>query len=99
MLSQPRSQSLLVSETRHLETARMKGIDSLITLQKAVADTEERLGIVRRWTPDSPEWINASKAAALKDFQRACDRLEGLVVARCFEMTKMHQSEQGKVYA
>jgi hypothetical protein len=47
--------------------------------------------------PEDKEWIETSRKVQLRDFQQACDKLEGLVVARCFELTKMHQSELGNI--
>jgi hypothetical protein len=78
------------------ETERLRGLDSLLTLQKAVEDLELKSDINKRWTPSDLEWSAAIKKLHLRDFQKACDKLEGLVVSRCMEFTKMHQSEIGK---
>ncbi|HEV7736256.1 MAG TPA: hypothetical protein VGO47_02645 [Chlamydiales bacterium] len=82
--------------TRDLERAHAKGLDSLLTMQKAVEDLETKLEITRRWTADSEEWQSTSKKLTLREYQLAIDKLEGLVVSRLFEMTKLNQSGLGK---
>lgn len=85
----------LASETAQLETARTKGLASLLTLQKAVEDMETKLGVVHRWQPGDAEWEQTSCALGLRKYQKACDKLEGLLVSRCFELTKLNQSGLG----
>ncbi|KAJ7855627.1 hypothetical protein B0H14DRAFT_3085411 [Mycena olivaceomarginata] len=54
----------------------------------AVQDLELRMDLRNRWTPGCAEW---SEAAVL----RALDKLQGLVIARLFELTKCHMSGTG----
>ncbi|KAH9972566.1 hypothetical protein BGW80DRAFT_1119934, partial [Lactifluus volemus] len=56
---------------------------------------ENTYSITKRWTPDMPEWQMASKYFATRDYQKALTRLEGLVVARLFELHKMGLSGTG----
>ncbi|HEV7736206.1 MAG TPA: hypothetical protein VGO47_02390 [Chlamydiales bacterium] len=65
-------------------------------MQKAVEDLETKLEIECRWTPPSEEWKSTSKKLAMRNYQLAVDKLEGLVVSRLFEMTKLNQSGLGK---
>lgn len=58
---------------------------------------ENSHGITTRWTPDMPEWQTASRYLATRDYQKALTRLEGLVVARLFELHKMGLSGTGAV--
>jgi len=97
-LSQPRSYQQLASETLQREGARMKALDSLLTLQQAVGDLEVKLEIDKRWEPEDREWIETARKIRLRDFQQACNKLEGLVVSRCMEFTKIHQSQLGKYF-
>lgn len=55
-----------------------------------------KLGVTRRWTPDDIEWKDAGRLVANRKFQRALDSLEGLVVARIFELSKMNRAGTGK---
>lgn len=44
-----------------------------------------------------PEWQTASRYFATRDYQKALTRLEGLVVARLFELHKMGLSGTGAI--
>ena len=72
------------------------GLDSLLVLQDAVRTMETKLGIKARWTPASPEWKEVDISVAERDYQRAIDRLEGVAVARLFELEKANQASTGK---
>lgn len=57
----------------------------------------ERLhGVTERWLPSTPEWKEAEAYMEVRDYQRALDKLEGLVVQRLFELTKMGLAGTGK---
>ncbi|KAJ7015805.1 hypothetical protein C8F04DRAFT_905260, partial [Mycena alexandri] len=60
---------------------------------EVVKDLEIRLGVVRRWEPDGDDWIRVAKMAKNRRYQRAIDALEGLVVARMFELSKVNMSD------
>ncbi|KAJ3558766.1 hypothetical protein NP233_g11436 [Leucocoprinus birnbaumii] len=65
---------------------------------KCLADVQEdelRLGVEERWTKDSEEWKRAKKMVAKREYQRCLDKLEGLVVSRVFELSKMNMSQSG----
>ena len=53
------------------------------------------MGIVERWMPDSPECHEAAKLLHMHKYQRALDVLEGLVVARVFELGRINRSQTG----
>ena len=86
------------AKTSALENTRMKGLSTLVTLQRAVEDMETKLNIDVRWQPDDAKWIATTQATSLRDFQRVCDKLEGLMVSRLFEFTKLNQSGTGLVF-
>ena len=60
---------------------------------------EERLNLRRdqRWKPDSEEWKAAKEMVDTEKYRKAVDRLEGLIVARIFELSKMNVSGTGKL--
>ncbi len=60
-----------------------------------VQQLEIKLDIRHRWTSDFPEWDHAKQMVEKREYQRCLDKLEGLVVQRIFEMTKMNMSQQG----
>ncbi|KAJ3784218.1 hypothetical protein GGU10DRAFT_271867 [Lentinula aff. detonsa] len=62
-----------------------------------VQSLEERLNLrrVQRWTQDSEEWRKAKEMVDTAQYRRALDRLEGLIVARIFELSKMNVAGTG----
>lgn len=59
-------------------------------------ETEVRMGITRRWEPTDPHYIEALKYSRTRDYQRALDHLQKLVVQRLFELQKMNLSGTGE---
>ncbi|KAF7967191.1 hypothetical protein HWV62_35590 [Athelia sp. TMB] len=50
---------------------------------------ELKLNISKHWTPNDNEWQQTGKMVAMRTYQRSLDVLEGLIVARMFELSKM----------
>ena len=65
---------------------------------EAVQYLEVRLDIQVRWTKNSEEWKAAAVLVAKRRYQRCLDALEGLIVSRMFELTKMNMSQTGMFY-
>ncbi|KAG2135775.1 hypothetical protein DEU56DRAFT_737641 [Suillus clintonianus] len=84
-----------IATTIRNKTARCHAIENYDKDLKVVQELEVKLGVVRRWTPDDPEWMDAGRLVANRKFQRALDALEGLVVARIFELSKMNRAGTG----
>jgi Kyakuja-Dileera-Zisupton transposase len=83
--------------TRKIETARRHALENHEKALQAVHALELKLKITERWQPESAEWQNAGKLVAMRKYQQALDVLEGLIVARMFELTKMNRSQMGKL--
>jgi hypothetical protein len=49
-----------------------------------------------RWTHTTQEWQRAALLVSRCRYQRCLDELEGLVVSRMFELTKMNMSQTGQ---
>ena len=77
---------------RRMESAKVQGLDSVLTLQSVARMLEQKLGIQARWTPNNDEWKRVDKSWAEREFDKAVDRLEGLVISRIFELEKMNQA-------
>ncbi|KAJ3992007.1 hypothetical protein F5050DRAFT_1715629 [Lentinula boryana] len=62
-----------------------------------VQSLEERLGLRRdqRWVKGSKDWKNAETLVYMSKYQKALDRLEGLIIARIFELSRMNVSGTG----
>ncbi|KAH7914663.1 hypothetical protein BJ138DRAFT_999608 [Hygrophoropsis aurantiaca] len=84
-----------ISRTRKNETARRHAQEIYDNDLKVVQLLEARLELTRRWVPGDAEWEHAATLVANRKYQRALDTLEGLVVARIFELTKMNRSGTG----
>jgi hypothetical protein len=83
-------------QSRGVETARRhareKHEKDLLTVQQM----ELKMGIATRWVPDSLEWKAAAEKVSKRQYQRCLDSLEGLIVARMFELTKVNMSQTGE---
>jgi hypothetical protein len=84
--------------TRKIETARRHALENHEKDLKAVQALKLKLGVEQRWQPQSTEWQSAGKLVAMRKYQRALDVLEGLIVSRMFELTKMNRSQTGKSF-
>ncbi|KAJ7067709.1 hypothetical protein B0H15DRAFT_794140 [Mycena belliarum] len=82
-------------ETRRIEAQRRHAIELHQHILLAVQDLEVRMGLAHRWVPDSEEWREAAIMVQRRRYQRALDELQGLIVARLFELTKMNMSGTG----
>ncbi|KIY52351.1 hypothetical protein FISHEDRAFT_35449 [Fistulina hepatica ATCC 64428] len=60
-----------------------------------VARIEDVMGITERWRPDSPEYLACRKELTERQYRRALDELERLVVQRLMELTKLNMSGVG----
>ena len=80
-----------MTATNDLEQTRWKGLETIAATERVVSTLEAKLGISRRWTMYDEEWIAADKPIAEQDYQPALDSLEGLVVSRLFELSKMNK--------
>lgn len=80
---------LIETEQRHALEVERKDL-------LAVHDLESKLALSQRWTPDDPQWKEAEIMAGKRTYQRCLDTLEGLVISRMFELTKMNMSQTGR---
>ncbi|KAF8169293.1 hypothetical protein K438DRAFT_1909518 [Mycena galopus ATCC 62051] len=73
-------------------TVRRHARENLDRAVETVQATERRLSIEVRCTTEDPEWIQAAELVVKRRYRRAIDTLEGLVVKRILELTKVNQS-------
>ena len=66
---------------------------------KTVEDLEDQLGIepMDRWTMDRCEYVQMLEYSQQRQFIRAVEELENLVVQRLFELSKANLASTGKV--
>ncbi|KAG1720454.1 uncharacterized protein EDB91DRAFT_1240413 [Suillus paluster] len=88
----------LNEELKH-ETLQMEYWQKLVNLAASkpqnCAGGEVKLGVSCQWTLEDTEWKDAGHLVANQKFQRALDSLEGLVVARIFELSNMNRAGTG----
>lgn len=72
-----------------LHKVKLNAFEQLEQLRELVVALEKLHDIHVRWTPSSEEWKSAVAYMEVRDYQKALDKLEGLVVQRLFELTKM----------
>ena len=85
-------------KTQSIKTARRHALELRDKNLQAVHLLENTLNIALQWEPGSPDWQRASKLVAERKYRKSLDALEGLVVARMFELTKMNMSQTGKSF-
>jgi hypothetical protein len=82
--------------TQVRETERQHALEERDKILVTVQDLEKKMGILEQWKPRSVKWMMAADLVSKRTYQRCLDNLEGLIVARMFELTKMNQSQTGK---
>jgi hypothetical protein len=78
-----------------LETKRRHAIENRDKDLLVVQELEVKLDVVVRWLPAHAEWKKAAILVGKRRYQRCLDDLEGLIVSRMFELTKMNMSQTG----
>lgn len=83
------------SQTRRLETQRRHALERYSSTLDAVQDLERRLDVTERWEAGTEMWEAAAIMVGKRRYQRVLDQLQGLVISRMFELTKMNMSGTG----
>ncbi|KAJ7280620.1 hypothetical protein C8J57DRAFT_1500837 [Mycena rebaudengoi] len=85
----------LTKATRRLETQRRHALELREKAMMAVQVLEVRLDIVTQWVAGGAEWEAAAVLVSRRRYQRALDKLEGLIISWMFELTKVNMSGTG----
>lgn len=80
------------------ESARRKALEKKQGLEEIVEGLERKLGVEDRWSEGSKEWGIVTQYVATRAYHKALSSLEGLVVFRLFELTKLNMSGLGVDY-
>ncbi|KAA1475563.1 hypothetical protein DENSPDRAFT_860864 [Dentipellis sp. KUC8613] len=80
---------------RRLEKAKKDAFENLDMIRTMLVNFELTNSIDTRWTPQCAKWKEIQSIVDIYDYQKALDKLEGLVVQRLFELTKMGLSGTG----
>ncbi|KAJ8092602.1 hypothetical protein PM082_006927 [Marasmius tenuissimus] len=82
-------------ETSRLERNMRQESELETKLMAEVHVLEHKLKVKDRWTEGSEAWRKAAEMSKNQEYQKAIDKLEALVVARIFELSKMHLASTG----
>jgi collagenase-like PrtC family protease len=80
------------------ETRRRHALENRDKNLRVVQELEGKMGIVHRWKIGGSDWQAAAKLVVMRQYRRALDNLESLVVARIFELSKMNMSGTGELF-
>ncbi|KAF9232688.1 hypothetical protein BU15DRAFT_90591 [Melanogaster broomeanus] len=83
------------SNTRRTEMAFRHVQEAYEEDLRSVQALEIKLDIPQRWEPEDDAWQNAGHLVANREYRRALDHLESLVVARIFELSKINRAGTG----
>ena len=60
-----------------------------------IQSLEVKMGILQCWGPNDAEWKKAVVMVGRQRYQKCLNALEGLIVVRMLELTKMNMSQTG----
>ncbi|KAJ7066287.1 hypothetical protein C8F01DRAFT_1208564 [Mycena amicta] len=81
--------------TRRVEAQRRHACEIQERAAVVVRDLEVRLAIATRWEEGDEKWEAVAKKLSRRHYQRALDKLQGLIIARMFELAKCNMSGTG----
>ncbi|THU78591.1 hypothetical protein K435DRAFT_824088 [Dendrothele bispora CBS 962.96] len=84
-----------VDHTLELEAHRRHTTETRQDLKSRCQLLERKLGISVRWKPGSDEWDKTKLMVQRQCYRKCVDRLESLVVAHLFELSRMHRAHTG----
>ncbi|KAJ6569171.1 hypothetical protein B0H19DRAFT_1209333 [Mycena capillaripes] len=83
------------ASTRKIETQRRHALELQAKALAVVQDLEMQMEIEARWVEGDEKWTAAAEMVYRQHYQRVLDHLEGLVMARMFELAKCHMAGTG----
>jgi hypothetical protein len=82
-------------QTNALERAQRHVQENKRKILADVQALETKLNVTARWTEDSQQWKDTAALVNNSKYRKVLDRLEGLLVARIFELSKLNVSGTG----
>ncbi|KAJ8092616.1 hypothetical protein PM082_006941 [Marasmius tenuissimus] len=93
--SAQRSKQVTAKQLQSLHTRSRTTLDRYRSTLEEVLDFENEHDFYRRWKPTDQEYIETLSAMRARNYRRALERLERLVVQRLLELTKLNMSGTG----
>ncbi|KAF7964652.1 hypothetical protein HWV62_4415, partial [Athelia sp. TMB] len=82
--------------TARLKADRRAAMDQHLVAIRAVTDLEAKLGLIgARWTHEHPDFIATLEYMRQREYHRALDKIQQLVVQQLFELSKANLSGLG----
>ena len=78
------------------DRARDDALTAFTAYHDEIQAIEIKLGITQRWQKGDQGYVCVQKKLDEEDYDKSMDRLEGLVVARLFELAKMNMAGTGE---
>ncbi|KAF9789733.1 hypothetical protein BJ322DRAFT_1001037 [Thelephora terrestris] len=97
-LEGPLAYTSQLSKTRRLETERRHARERHDRIHYQVLELEDHMGITKRWTPATPEYIETFRYISERRYHRALNNLQRLVTQRLFELHRLNLSGAGKCF-
>ena len=91
----PTTYSSELSTTRHLKSERRYAQERQDRLLHQVLELEVQMGIAKRWTPDTPEYVETVRYIHERRYHQALNHLQRLVIQRLFELHRLNLSSIG----
>ena len=85
--------------TRRIEATRRAAFDELTLAIQAVGDLEIKLEVDQPWTVSHPKYQEALSRIRHREFHRALDKVQQLVMQRLLELSKANMSGMGTYYS
>lgn len=82
--------------TTKIEIARRHALHAMAIAIRSVNDLELKLNIAEAWTPQHPKYQETLRYMHARQFHRALNKVQQLVVQRLLEMTKVNASGMSK---
>ena len=86
------------SKTQRIEAERRKLKQRLESANDQVIELEVKLHVSKRWLPCDDQYMEVAKYSDLREYHRALDHLQKLVVQRLFELQKLNIAQTGKYH-
>ncbi len=82
----------MTAATNRIETRRRNALHAMAIAIRSVNDLELKLDVTEAWTPQHPKYQETLRYMHKRQFHRALDNVQQLVVQRLLEMTKVNAS-------
>ena len=86
-------------KTCRLESERRYTQEHRDRLLHQVLELEAQMGILKLWTPDTPEYVEMARYIRERRYHQALNHLQRLVVQRLFELHRLNLSGIGMCFA